>query len=399
MPDRYTVYYVARFDRPFAEAPALNGWRGFAWVRFDTTRDPVVRVQVAISFVDMQGARNNLAAEAKSWDILSVRGAALAAWQRALSRIEISGGTRGEQRQFYTALYHAMLHPNLISDADGRYRGFDGKVHNVRTGRAEYANYSDWDIYRTQIPLIALLAPDRASDIEQSLVDAYSQSGWLPRWPVVNQPSSVMGGDSVDPVIAGGYAFGARSFDVRTALTAMIKGATDTTSPPGYGWYLERPESALYQRLGYIPNLYTTSVSPVPNGASETLEYALDDASIAAFARAMGSKPRSNASYRAQRIGRRSSIPEPGGSRRAGMTARSKRRRSANRDRAVFKRGTRHNTPGWCRRICPASFAAWAGKPRRLRSSTTSSRNSTPIKTNPTHGWAMSPVLVRRGSI
>ena len=288
MPDRYTVYYVARFDRPFAEAPALNGGRGFAWVRFDTTRDPVVRVQVAISFVDMQGARNNLAAEAKSWDILSVRGAALAAWQRALSRIEISGGTRGEQRQFYTALYHAMLHPNLISDADGRYRGFDGKVHNVRTGRAEYANYSDWDIYRTQIPLIALLAPDRASDIEQSLVDAYSQSGWLPRWPVVNQPSSVMGGDSVDPVIAGGYAFGARSFDVRTALTAMIKGATDTTSPPGYGWYLERPESALYQRLGYIPNLYTTSVSPVPNGASETLEYALDDASIAAFARAIG---------------------------------------------------------------------------------------------------------------
>ena len=97
-----------------------------------------------------------------------------------------------------------------------------------------------------------------------------------------------MGGDSVDPVIAGGYAFGARNFDVQGALRAMIKGATDTTGAPAYGWYIERPESALYQRLGYIPNYYTTSVSPVPNGASETLEYALDDASIAAFARAIG---------------------------------------------------------------------------------------------------------------
>ncbi|MGA7570703.1 MAG: GH92 family glycosyl hydrolase [Candidatus Aquilonibacter sp.] len=291
MPDRYTVYFIARFDRPFAEANVFNGGRGphaGAWARFDTTHNAAVRVQVAISFVDAQGAEKNLAAEAKSWDITTVRNTALDAWEQMLSRVEISGGTRDQERQFYTALYHTMLHPNLISDADGRYRGFDGNVHTVRAGHAEYANYSDWDIYRTEIPLIALLAPDRVSDMEQSLVDAYRTSGWLPRWPVVNQPSSVMGGDSVDPVIAGGYAFGARDFDVQGALAGMIKGATDTTSAPGYGWYLERPQSADYQKRGYIPNRYTTSVSPVPNGASETLEYALDDAAIAAFARAIG---------------------------------------------------------------------------------------------------------------
>jgi predicted alpha-1,2-mannosidase len=291
MPDRYTVYFIARFDRPFADANLFSGGRGphaGAWARFDTTHNTVVRVQVAISFVDAQGASKNLATEAKSWDIATVRSAALDAWQQMLGRIEISGGTRDQQRQFYTALYHTMLHPNLISDADGRYRGFDGNVHTVRPGHAEYANYSDWDIYRTEIPLIALLVPDRVSDMEQSLVDAYRMSGWLPRWPVVNQPSSVMGGDSVDAVIAGGYAFGARDFDTQSALQGMIKGATDTTSAPGYGWYLERPQSADYQQRGYIPNRYTTSVSPVPNGASETLEYALDDAAIAAFARAIG---------------------------------------------------------------------------------------------------------------
>ncbi|HTU69212.1 MAG TPA: GH92 family glycosyl hydrolase [Candidatus Baltobacteraceae bacterium] len=291
MPDRYTVYYVARFDRPFAESGVLNDGRGphaAAWLRFDTTHNPLVRAQVALSFVDQQGALDNLAAEAKSWDVVTVRNAALAAWQNMLSRIQITGGTASDRQQFYTALYHTMLHPNLISDADGRYRGFDGNVHQVQKGHAEYANYSDWDIYRTEMPLIALLVPDRASDMLQSLVDAYAQSGALPRWALVNSPTSVMGGDSVDPVIAGGYAFGAHDFDVRTALAAMVKGATATTGPPAYGWYIERPESALYQRLGYIPNLYTTSVSPVPNGASETLEYALDDASIAAFARSLG---------------------------------------------------------------------------------------------------------------
>lgn len=293
MPDRYTVYEVVRFDRPFRASGVEHGGRGpqaLAWVQFDTTKDPLVRAQVALSFVDERGARTNLAAEARSWDIDTVRNAALAAWERMLNRVRVRGGTSSDRRQFYTALYHAMLHPNLISDADGRYRGFDGAVHEVRPGHAEYANYSDWDIYRTQIPLIALLAPHRTSDIEQSLVDAYTQSGWLPRWALVNQPTSVMGGDSVDAVIAGGYAFGARDFDVRTALQAMVKGATDTTSPPGYGWYLERPESADYQRLGYIPNTHTTSVSPVPNGASETLEYALDDASIASFARALNER-------------------------------------------------------------------------------------------------------------
>ncbi len=293
MPDRYTVYYIARFNRPFASAGVQHGGRGpqsSAWVRFDTSRNPDVRVQVAISFVDRDGAAANLTAEARSWNLVAVRNAALNAWERTLDRVRVAGGTNDERRQFYTALYHTMLHPNLISDDDGRYRGFDGAVHRVAAGHAEYANYSDWDIYRTEIPLIALLAPHRVSDMMQSLVDAYVQGGWLPRWALVNAPTSVMGGDSVDPVLAGGYAFGARDFDARTALQAMIKGATDTSSPPQDGWYEERPEGAAFQSLGYIPNTHTTSVSPVPNGASETLEYALDDGSIAALARSLGDR-------------------------------------------------------------------------------------------------------------
>ncbi len=291
MPDRYTVYYTAHFDRPFSASGTwgFNGSaNGGAWLRFDTTTNHVVRVQVALSFVDAEGARRNLAAEARSWDIVNVRNNALASWESVLSRISVSGAPQDVMRQFYTALYHTMLHPNVIDDADGRYRGFDGKIHTVARGHHEYANYSDWDIYRTEIPLIALLVPHRTSDMMQSLVDAYAQSGWLPRWPVVNQPSSVMGGDSPDAILAGAYAFGARDFDARTALEAMEKGASKVPSVLPYGWYLERPEVAEYLKYGYIPNTHTTSVSPVPNGASETLEYALDDASIAALGRDIG---------------------------------------------------------------------------------------------------------------
>ncbi|HEX3671457.1 MAG TPA: GH92 family glycosyl hydrolase [Candidatus Cybelea sp.] len=301
MPDQYTVYFVARFSRAFgsygtwkgkrlsAGSAAAQGPGSGAWVSFDTTRSPRVMVKVGLSFVDAAGARANLDAEGKSWDLVAARNHATEVWNGMLQRISISGGTMTEQRTFYTALYHALLHPNLISDVTGLYRGFDNRVHHVRAGHAEYANYSDWDIYRTEAPLLALLAPGETSDMMQSLVDAAQQEGgWLPRWALVNGPTSVMGGDSIDPVIAGAFAFGARDFDARGALAAMVKGASTTAGGPGQGWYLPRWElNDDYLRRGYVVNTHTTSVSPGPNGASETIEYALDDFSIARLAFAL----------------------------------------------------------------------------------------------------------------
>jgi predicted alpha-1,2-mannosidase len=301
MADQYTVYFVARFDRPLS---AHGVWRNArvtpngseskgpgsgAYVSFDTTHDPIVRVKVGLSFVDAAGAAANLDAENRDWNVVAMRDRATEAWYGFLKRVTVAGGTQAQQCTFYTALYHTLLHPNVINDADGRYMGFDRKIHRVRPGHTEYANYSDWDIYRTEIPLLALIAPGETSDMMQSLVDAYEQDGWLPRWALVNGPTSVMGGDSMDPVIAGAYAFGARDFDTSAALQAMVKGASTTGGPPGQGWYVERWElDDDYLRRGLVVNTHTTSVAPVPNGASETLEYALDDFSIARFARAIG---------------------------------------------------------------------------------------------------------------
>ncbi len=301
MPDRYTVYFIARFNRAFAAygtwsgkqlSPGSNvaqGPQSGAWVSFDTIRAPRVAMKVGVSFVDAAGARANLDAESNGWDPIAARNHATEVWNGMLERISISGGTSDEQRTFYTALYHTLLHPNLISDVTGLYRGYDNRVHRVRAGHAEYANYSDWDIYRTEAPLLGLLAPGETSDMMQSLVDAARQEGgWLPRWALVNGPTSVMGGDSIDPVIAAAVAFGARDFDARAALAAMVKGATTTDGPPGQGWYIPRWElNDDYLRRGYVVNTHTTSVAPGPNGASETLEYALDDFSIARVALAL----------------------------------------------------------------------------------------------------------------
>ncbi len=289
MPDRYTVYFAARFDRPFRQSGSYADGRG-AWVSFDTTHRNDVVVKVGLSFVSAAGARANLAAEGKSWNIIDVRNRATDAWSAMLGRIAVTGGTQGERRTFYTALYHVFLHPNLISDVTGNYTGFDGRVHRVRPGHDEYANFSDWDIYRTEVPLLALLAPRQTSDMMQSLVDAATQgNGWLPRWALVNGPTSVMGGDSIDPVIAGAYAFGARDFDARGALAAMVQGASTTAGQPGQGWYVPRWElDDDYLQRGFVVNTHTTSVSPGPNGASETLEYAYDDFSIARLASAVG---------------------------------------------------------------------------------------------------------------
>ncbi len=300
MPGTYTVYFAARFDRPFVEhgtwlhkqvmpdSDDASGAGVGGWATFDASLEHTVKVQTSISWVSVAGAESNLRSEATSWDIDHVRRATAAQWSAELSRVRIRGETQSQRRVFYTALYHAMLHPNVFNDADGQYRGFDQALHHARPGHTEYATFSGWDIYRTAIPLLALLQPQRTSDMMQSLVDASQQMGWLPKWSLVNAETGVMGGDPSDPMIAGAYAFGARDFDARAALAAMLNGATQPSGTGGQGWYKQRPALDEYLTRGYVTNDHTTNVSPVPNGASLTLEYSLDDFSIAQFARALG---------------------------------------------------------------------------------------------------------------
>jgi predicted alpha-1,2-mannosidase len=194
---RYPVYFVAKFDRPFAST-------GANWVTFDTTTgNRTVTARIGISFVDLEGARRNLEAEAPSFDFAGMRTKAREAWNRELGRVRVTGGTDLERTSFYTALYHAQLHPNVFTDVDGRYLGFDKQVHRA-DGRIQYANFSGWDTYKGENQFLATVQPRRYRDMLLTLLANHREGGRLPRWGEHNFDAGHMSGDPIIPMITDG---------------------------------------------------------------------------------------------------------------------------------------------------------------------------------------------------
>jgi predicted alpha-1,2-mannosidase len=290
----YVVYFVAQLSRPMSEFGAWNGGvtpgarqaRGPGsglYLNFPSTTGTELLLKVGLSYVSVANARANLAAENPSWDFAAVRTAAHNTWNELLNHMQVSGGAATDMHIFYTALYHALLQPNTFSDANGQYRGFDQRVHTA-TGYIHYANFSGWDIYRTQIPLIALLAPKEVSDMMQSLVVDAQEGGGLPRWSLANVDTGLMVGDPAAAILAEGQAFGADDFDTNAALHVLERGATQ----PGIGapGTEERPGLASYLQLGYIP-LNAHVGAPT----TTSLEYYTEDYAIACFAARAGDVP------------------------------------------------------------------------------------------------------------
>jgi predicted alpha-1,2-mannosidase len=211
-----------------------------------------ILVKIGISYVDLDGARNNLKAESESKDFPAIRREAMAAWDRELSTIEVSGGSAAERTVFYTALYHSLLMPSIFSDADGRYLGFDGKTHNADKGRTIYANYSGWDIYRSQMPLVAMIEPRRMEDMAQSIVLMYQQGGWIDRWPQMNLYTNVMAGSPLTVVMATAWLDGLHGFDMNGAWEGMLKDATE--APPSGHPYKGEDSIDWINKVHYAPD-------------------------------------------------------------------------------------------------------------------------------------------------
>jgi predicted alpha-1,2-mannosidase len=299
--EHYTLHFVAVFSRPFTShgtwttskvAPGSSSCAGSfqtdcgAWVTFDTTHNQKVGVKVGLSYVSVANAALNLRHEDAGWNLANVEAKATDAWNAMLGRIDVQGGTETQRQIFYTALYHCLLDPSIFSDDNGQYIGFDDKVHND-DGHTQYANYSEWDIYRSEVPLLSMIDPSAVTNMVRSLLNDAAQSGRLPVLAIANGDSGVMDGDSADPIIADAYAFGIRGFDAKRALKDMLVGA----EKPGVGLnnVPERPNLAQDKKLGYVPqnDVDPDSVGETI-GASETLEYSVDDFAIAQVAQALG---------------------------------------------------------------------------------------------------------------
>lgn len=291
------VFFTAHFSKDMVD---FGIWKNLAthrgvrqatrvhggFVQFDTRKQGEILMKVGMSYVSLTNAELNLETENPNWDFDEVRARARAAWNEKLGLIHVSESEKSNERFFYTHFYQTLMHPNLFSDVNGEYIGFDQQVHqsNQAQGHAHYANFSGWDIYRTQTPLLAMLLPKESSDMMESLIQDANQCGGLPIWPVSNRETGTMAGGSSTPIIASAYAFGAREFDLPRAFELMVSGETD---PQAHCQEFKLKYRILdYLERGYIPfdlKSYRGRVA-----ASSTLDYGVADFALSRFAQSRG---------------------------------------------------------------------------------------------------------------
>ena len=256
------------------------------WFSFDDLKEgETVEVRMGVSFVSTENARRNLDAEQRGRSFDALRDEARATWNADLGRIRVEGGTDAQRTVFYTALYHALIHPNILSDVNGEYPLMErsGEVGIAEGDR--YTVFSLWDTYRNLHQLMTLVYPERQLEMVRSMVDMSKEWGWLPKWELYGRETFTMEGDPAIPVIVDTWEKGLRDFDVDAAYAAMKRSATT----PGADNPM-RPDIDPYIERGYIPLGWFAADGSGDNSVSHALEYYVADNALARMAEARGEK-------------------------------------------------------------------------------------------------------------
>jgi len=227
-------------------------------------------VSIGLSTVDAEAAEKNRMAEAPECDFDAVRAASKALWDAQMSKIVLEGGSRQQRDIFYTALYHTLIVPNLLTDVDGRFRNHKQEVDQAPEGRGFYSTFSLWDTFRTWNPLQTIMNVELVKDMVFSMMNMYDCDGQLPQWSMGGSDTDCMIAYHSISVIADAWLRGIRSFDGDKALEAMVK---SSDMDPASGWY---------NQYDYIPCDLT------PQSISITLEMCYDDWCIARMAESLG---------------------------------------------------------------------------------------------------------------
>lgn len=243
------------------EGKHLGFYTGFA-----TRNNEQILLKTGISFVSIEGAKNNLEAEIPDWDFNGVHQKAVKLWNNALSKATITGGTKDEKTVFYTALYHTMIDPRIVTDVDGTYNGGDNKPHKPTTFQKRTI-FSGWDVFRSQMPLQTIINPTLVNDMINSLVTLADEKdkNYLERWELLNAYSGCMLGNPAVSMIADAYSKGIRNYDVDKAYKLSV-GSVEKFGNGDLGYSYDGPGIAL------------------------TLEYAYTDWCVGQMANALGKK-------------------------------------------------------------------------------------------------------------
>ncbi|MDR0574305.1 MAG: GH92 family glycosyl hydrolase [Tannerella sp.] len=298
----YTVYFYMQFSKPFEDCGYWNAdipddWTRRLWdvtndryqqlvseativrnlpqwegkhigffAEYETQQDEIIEVKAGISFVDMQGAEQNFRQEIAAPTFDEMHENAKTAWNSALSKITVSGGTEEQKIVFYTALYHTMIDPRTFMDVDGRYWGGDNRPHTTDKFTRRTI-FSGWDVFRCQFPLQTIINPAIVNDLINSMVTLAeeNQTGYYERWEFLNAYSGCMIGNPTISILADAFNKGIRGYDLQKAYQYAVK----TSERFGNG------------KRGY---------SAGENSVSNTLEYAYSDWCMEQLAKNLGNK-------------------------------------------------------------------------------------------------------------
>lgn len=260
------------------------------YLGFKLKKGESIVLKLGTSFTSLEAAEQNLEKEIGPKSFEEVLATATKVWENALGKIQVKTSDEKAKRIFYTALYHSLQHPRLYSDVSGTYPSYAGNAKTMTSiGRNYYDDFSAWDIFRTQLPLIEILDQQLTSDFTQSLVLKGQQGGWLPIFPCWNSYTSAMIGDHVSAYIASVYAKGNRSFDVNEAYRLMRKNAFETANENDYLNGMGRRALPSWLQYGYIPLEDSVPIAfHKKEQVSRTLEYAYDDYALSVMAKGLG---------------------------------------------------------------------------------------------------------------
>lgn len=280
--DNQRIYFVIQCSQPFEKATLVSNQKALegkeaegtdlqALLKFKGhTSEPIV-MKVGLSIVSVENARENLQAEVEGFDFDAVKQAAYHTWNDAVSAIKVEGGTEEQKTNFYTALYHSMVVPNVVSDVNGQYRRHDQTIGQLPQGAVQYSTFSLWDTFRAWNPMMTLIDTTLVTNMIHSFLHIYDASGELPLWPLSAGETGTMIGYHSASVIADAYMKGIRGFDAEKALEALV--VSSEKNQKGADYYISK---------GFIPsNIKKESISCL-------LEFAYDDWCIAQLAQALG---------------------------------------------------------------------------------------------------------------
>lgn len=260
-----------------------------AFIGFAMKKGEQLSIKIGTSFSSLQAAKENLASEIGNNSFNEILTLANKSWEAALSQVMVQGNDEKDKLIFYTAMYHAMQHPRLFSDVDGSYPKFAGNYVLKKLADGQYYDdFSMWDIYRAQLPLIEILKPALTSELVRSVLLKGEQGGWLPIFPCWNNYTAAMVGDHATSFIASAYIKGIRNYDVAKAYRLMRKNALEISGETDYKNGMGRRALPSYLKYGYIPMEDSVQIAfHKKEQVSRTLEYAFDDYALSLVAKGL----------------------------------------------------------------------------------------------------------------